>query len=78
MFPATTDLLVGGVAMPFMISKLTYREEGQWSYIKWPHSNGACVIWLFSDMVACTASIWNLVIIAFDRFLVGIFCDRYS
>ena len=39
-------------------------------YVKWPHSNGACMLWLFADMVACTASIWNLAAIALDRLLV--------
>ena len=77
--------MVGAIAMPFMISKLSNAHAievsnttrlQEWPYIDWPHSNGICVIWLFSDMVACTASIWNLVIIAFDRFLVR-FASEY-
>ena len=74
-----TDLLVGAIAMPLMISKLSNAHEievsnktitQEWPYIDWPHRDGVCILWLFFDMVACTASIWNLVIIAFDRFLV--------
>ena len=65
--------------MPLMISKLSNAHEievsnktitQEWPYIDWPHREGVCILWLFFDMVACTASIWNLVIIAFDRFLV--------
>ena len=65
--------------MPLMISKLSNAHEievsnktmtQEWPYIDWPHRDGVCILWLFFDMVACTASIWNLVIIAFDRFLV--------
>ena len=70
--PAFTDLLVGVICMPFIVSKLANRDEGEWSNLKWPHNQGSCIVWLFSDLVACTASIWNLVIIAFDRFLVGL------
>ena len=85
-FSAVTDILVGAIGMPFMISKLsnahtieetmdnnnsTTSHSQKWPFIDWPHNNGTCIIWLFSDMVACTASIWNLVIIAFDRFLVS-------
>ena len=70
-FSAFTDLLVGVICMPFIVSKLANREDGEWANLKWPHNEGSCMIWLFSDLVACTASIWNLVIIAFDRFLVS-------
>ena len=70
--PAFTDLLVGVICMPFIVSKLANRDEGEWSNLKWPHNQGSCIVWLFSDLVACTASIWNLVIIAFDRFLVSL------
>ena len=37
----------------------------------WQHNDGVCIIWIFADVVACTASIWNLAIIAFDRLLVN-------
>ena len=70
-FSAFTDLLVGVICMPFIVSKLANREDGEWTNLKWPHNEGSCMIWLFSDLVGCTASIWNLVIIAFDRFLVS-------
>ena len=75
--------------MPLMISKLSNAHEievsnktitQEWPYIDWPHRDGVCILWLFFDMVACTASIWNLVIIAFDRFLVryvSIYNDRH-
>jgi len=28
----------------------------------------ACDVWLISDVLYCTASIWNICIVAFDRF----------
>ena len=40
------------------------------AYTRWPHGDGVCMLWLFADMVACTASIWNLAAIALDRLLV--------
>jgi len=34
----------------------------------WVFGRAACQIWLTLDVLYCTASIWNLCVIAFDRF----------
>jgi hypothetical protein len=34
----------------------------------WPFGRTLCYVWLTLDVLYCTASIWNLCVIAFDRF----------
>lgn len=67
---AVTDLMVGVIVMPLNID---YHEEDQ----KWTHDNWVCSLWLVSDTLACTASIWTLVIIAIDRLVAVIFPIKY-
>jgi len=40
---------------------------------KWVFGRVVCNIWLISDVWCCTASIWNLCIIAFDRFTATLY-----
>ena len=39
----------------------------------WIFGQAMCNIWLISDVLYCTASIWNLCIIAFDRFTATLY-----
>ena len=39
----------------------------------WPFGGALCHIWLTLDVLYCTASIWNLCVIAFDRFTATVF-----
>uniref|UniRef100_A0A7M4FBZ8 G-protein coupled receptors family 1 profile domain-containing protein n=1 Tax=Crocodylus porosus TaxID=8502 RepID=A0A7M4FBZ8_CROPO len=36
---------------------------------KWPFGRGLCKLWLVVDYLMCTASVFNIVLISYDRFL---------
>lgn len=63
---ALTDLIVGGLVMPYNIKYHYFNQH-------WSASDGdiMCLIWMFSDLITSTASIWNLVAIAIDRWMVS-------
>ena len=63
-FSAITDLLVGVLVMPFSIQYHNYNDH-------WVASNVSCYFWTFADMISSTASIWSLVAIAIDRWMVS-------
>ncbi|NXS74951.1 HRH3 protein, partial [Pandion haliaetus] len=58
---AIADLLVGGFCMPLYIP---YVLTGQWRL-----GRGLCKLWLVVDYLVCTASVFNIVLISFDRFI---------
>ncbi|KAM9623805.1 LOW QUALITY PROTEIN: histamine H3 receptor-like [Morphnus guianensis] len=58
---AIADLLVGGFCIPFYIP---YVLTG-----KWRLGRGLCKLWLVVDYLVCTASVFNIVLISFDRFI---------
>ncbi|NXE86673.1 HRH3 protein, partial [Menura novaehollandiae] len=58
---AVADLLVGGFCIPLYIP---YVLTGEWRLGK-----GLCKLWLVVDYLVCTASVFNIVLISFDRFL---------
>ena len=60
---AVADLLVGSVAMTFMML-YTVTFNGRWIF-----GHVICDIWQFVDYVACTASLTNVCAIALDRYL---------
>ena len=60
---ALTDLIVGAVVMPLNIEYYYYNQH-------WVSSKLMCHIWLLTDVIAQTASIWSLVLIAIDRWMV--------
>ena len=64
-FSALTDLISGTLVMPFNIEYNYYNHH-------WLSSKLMCYIWMLSDIVAQTASIWSLVVIAIDRWMVKI------
>ncbi|KAL3317590.1 hypothetical protein Ciccas_003754 [Cichlidogyrus casuarinus] len=57
---ALSDLLLAVTVMPFTT---TLHLTGMWLF-----GNTFCDIWLSVDVLWCTASVWNLVVIASDRF----------
>ncbi|XP_044517364.1 histamine H3 receptor-like [Gracilinanus agilis] len=57
---AIADLLVGGFCIPLYIP---YVLTGEWKFGK-----GLCKLWLVVDYLVCTASVFNIVLISFDRF----------
>lgn len=36
---------------------------------RWPFSRGLCKLWLVVDYLLCTSSVFNIVLISYDRFL---------
>ncbi|NWI63021.1 HRH3 protein, partial [Todus mexicanus] len=58
---AIADLLVGGFCIPLYIP---YVLTGQWRL-----GRGLCKLWLVVDYLVCTASVFNIVLISFDRFI---------
>uniref|UniRef100_A0A4X2KYD3 G-protein coupled receptors family 1 profile domain-containing protein n=1 Tax=Vombatus ursinus TaxID=29139 RepID=A0A4X2KYD3_VOMUR len=57
---AIADLLVGVFCIPLYIP---YVLTGEWKFGK-----GLCKLWLVVDYLVCTASVFNIVLISFDRF----------
>ncbi|XP_066299946.1 alpha-2C adrenergic receptor-like [Branchiostoma lanceolatum] len=67
---ASSDLLVGTLIMPF---SLAYELMGYWAFGPvW------CEIWLAMDVFACTASIFNLCLIALERYRCVVNPTAYS
>ncbi|XP_061450654.1 histamine H3 receptor-like [Rhineura floridana] len=58
---AIADLLVGGFCIPLYIP---YILTGEWKFGK-----DLCKLWLVVDYLVCTASVFNIVLISFDRFI---------
>ncbi|XP_069824002.1 histamine H3 receptor-like [Dendropsophus ebraccatus] len=58
---AIADFLVGGFCIPLYIP---YVLTGQWKFGK-----GLCKLWLVMDYLLCTASVFNIVLISYDRFI---------
>uniref|UniRef100_A0A8C6ZTX5 Histamine H3 receptor-like n=1 Tax=Nothoprocta perdicaria TaxID=30464 RepID=A0A8C6ZTX5_NOTPE len=58
---ALADLLVGGFCIPLYIP---YVLTGEWRL-----GRGLCKLWLVVDYLVCTASVFNIVLISFDRFV---------
>lgn len=36
---------------------------------RWPFGRGLCKLWLVADYLLCTSSVFNIVLISYDRFL---------
>ncbi|XP_044054274.1 histamine H3 receptor [Siniperca chuatsi] len=58
---AISDFLVGAFCIPVYIP---YSLTGRWMLGK-----GLCKVWLVMDYLLCTASVFNIVLISYDRFL---------
>ena len=59
---AIADLLVGCVSIP--LNNL-YRDTGLW-----PFGEATCKFWLTMDFSECTVSVWAVVLISYDRYLL--------
>ncbi|XP_064190131.1 histamine H3 receptor [Anguilla rostrata] len=58
---AISDFLVGAFCIPVYIP---YILTGRWMF-----GRGLCKLWLVVDYLLCTASVFNIVLISYDRFL---------
>ncbi|XP_053739503.1 histamine H3 receptor-like isoform X1 [Synchiropus splendidus] len=58
---AISDFLVGAFCIPVYIP---YTLTGKWSL-----GRGVCKLWLVMDYLLCSASVFNIVLISYDRFL---------
>ena len=59
---AVADLLLGTTVLPFSAVKLLMNE-------KWPFGEIFCDIWLATDVLCCTASIYLVLVISIDRYI---------
>ncbi|XP_016058754.1 PREDICTED: histamine H3 receptor isoform X1 [Miniopterus natalensis] len=58
---AISDFLVGAFCIPLYVP---YVLTG-----RWPFSRGLCKLWLVVDYLLCASSVFNIVLISYDRFL---------
>ncbi|XP_072219062.1 histamine H3 receptor-like [Leuresthes tenuis] len=58
---AISDFLVGAFCIPVYIP---YILTGRWTL-----GRGLCKLWLVTDYLLCSASVFNIVLISYDRFL---------
>lgn len=61
---AISDMLVGAIVMPLSIA---YEVLGKWPLVL---GMNVCSMWVTFDVLSCTASILNLMMIAIDRYLI--------
>nr|AWJ68182.1 putative octopamine receptor 2 [Hirudo verbana] len=62
---AVSDFLLATTVLPF---SAVYECLGRWMF-----GRAACNLWLLADVLYCTASIWNICIIALDRYTATLF-----
>lgn len=58
---AISDLLLGCAVLPFSAYFVTFKT--------WVFGVIICHVWLSIDVLCCTASIWSLCVISYDRYL---------
>ncbi|KAM4691634.1 LOW QUALITY PROTEIN: histamine H3 receptor [Rhinophrynus dorsalis] len=58
---AISDFLVGAVCIPLYVP---YVLTGRWSF-----GRSVCKLWLVLDYLLCTSSVFNIVLISYDRFI---------
>ncbi|CAH2303154.1 histamine H3 receptor [Pelobates cultripes] len=58
---AISDFLVGALCIPLYVP---YVLTGRWSFGK-----SVCKLWLVLDYLLCTSSVFNIVLISYDRFI---------
>lgn len=67
------DFLVGCISIP-MNNIYTYR--GVWTF-----GEAACKFWISMDFTACSVSVWTVVLISYDRYMLvtkGLEYDKYQ
>ncbi|XP_001365102.2 histamine H4 receptor [Monodelphis domestica] len=57
---AISDFFVGAICIPLYIP---YETQGRWDA-----GNKLCVFWLVIDYLLCTTSVYNIVLISYDRY----------
>lgn len=67
---AVSDLLVGLLVLPF---SATYQTLGHWVF-----GRAVCFLWCALDVLCCTASICNLMVISIDRYLSKIIVASFK
>ncbi|XP_047382595.1 histamine H4 receptor isoform X3 [Sciurus carolinensis] len=56
---AISDFFVGVISIPLYIPHTLFG---------WNFANAICVFWLIIDHLLCTASVYNIVLISYDRY----------
>ncbi|XP_011843448.1 PREDICTED: histamine H4 receptor isoform X1 [Mandrillus leucophaeus] len=57
---AISDFFVGVISIPLYIPHMLF---------EWDFGKEICVFWLTTDYLLCTASVYNIVLISYDRYL---------
>ncbi|XP_032149050.1 histamine H4 receptor isoform X2 [Sapajus apella] len=57
---AISDFFVGVISIPLYIPHTVF---------EWDFGKEICVFWLTTDYLLCTASVYNIVLISYDRYL---------
>ncbi|XP_076992252.1 histamine H4 receptor [Tamandua tetradactyla] len=57
---AISDFFVGAISIPLYIPYVLF---------EWEFGHQICVFWLIVDYLLCTASVYNIVLISYDRYL---------
>uniref|UniRef100_A0A8C6QDV0 G-protein coupled receptors family 1 profile domain-containing protein n=3 Tax=Nannospalax galili TaxID=1026970 RepID=A0A8C6QDV0_NANGA len=56
---AISDFFVGMISIPLYIPHTLF---------DWNFGSGLCIFWLITDYLLCTASVYNIVLISYDRY----------
>ncbi|XP_005372781.1 PREDICTED: histamine H4 receptor isoform X3 [Chinchilla lanigera] len=56
---AIADFFVGAISIPLYIPS---------SLTDWTLGKKTCIFWLLTDYLLCTASVYNIVLISYDRY----------
>ncbi|XP_037662329.1 histamine H4 receptor isoform X5 [Choloepus didactylus] len=57
---AISDFFVGAISIPLYIPYVLF---------EWKFGSQICAFWLIVDYLLCTASVYNIVLISYDRYL---------
>ncbi|XP_068743361.1 histamine H2 receptor-like [Montipora capricornis] len=68
---AVADLLVSLLSMPFRIHFLLHNKQ-------WCLGENACALWVWVDLVSCSASIGSLAAVSIERFIAVKYPLRYQ
>ena len=70
---SSADFFVGCISIPL---NNIYTYNGVW-----PFGEAVCKFWITWDFIACAVSVWSVVLISYDRFMLvtkGLDYDRYQ
>ncbi|KRZ61320.1 5-hydroxytryptamine receptor 1A [Trichinella nativa] len=71
-------LICSLVASDFLLGSIVLPISATYAILEyWPFGNIGCTLWISSDVLLCSSSIWNLCTVAVDRYASVIMPVRY-